>query len=242
MNNKDEILMELQDTSPILAQISRSNVFTVPEGYFENLGERLLVNALLNIPEGEAGNESNHSQQVPSGYFDQLSDSILSKIKNAEKAALAGDYPLLDSLKKENVYSVPEAYFENLSSGILAAIKPKAKIISFTKSIWWKYAAAAFFAGIMLVSAFFIFNSGSKQSSVYVAATQKYQTLKQINNGIATLPEDEIIQYLELNSRSTDNELLIKNVNTNDLPSEMDYLLDENALNGYLNKINFENQ
>lgn len=242
MHNKDEILMELKDTSPLLAQISRKNVFTVPEGYFENLGDRLLISILLSKRAGKVGNEFNHSQQVPPGYFDQLSDSILSKIKNAEKADLSGHFPLLDSLSKENVYTVPEAYFENVSSGILAVIKPKAKIISFTKSVWWKYAAAAIFAGIMLVSAFFIFNSGSKQTSVYVAATQKYQTLNQINNGIASLPEDEIIQYLELNSRSTDNELLLKEVDTNDLPSEMDYLLDENALNSYLNKINFQNQ
>ena len=245
MNIKDEILKELRETSPLLAQISRRNVFAVPVDYFEKLGERICLYTILNqnIKEVISG-EFNPSQQVPQGYFDQLSDSILSKIKGLEATELSVGFPLLDAISKENVYTIPEAYFENLSKSILVSLPqiPKAKVISFTKSAWWKYAAAAFFAGIMMISAFLIFNSGSKDTSVYLAATKKYNTINEIHTGIASLPEEEIIQYLEINSRSSDNDLLLKEMNTEDLPSEIDYLLDENALNNYLNTINFDTQ
>lgn len=245
MNNNDEILKEIREISPLLIQISRRNVFTVPESYFDNLGERICLYSIMNqnIKEGII-KETHDSQQVPQGYFDQLSGSILSKIKSLENTDLPGEFPVLAAINKKNVYTVPEGYFENLSKNILAALhqKPKAKIVSITKSTWWKYAAAAIFAGIMMISAFFIFNSGSKETSVYLAATQKYKTINQIHNGIASLPEEEIIQYLEINSRSSDNDLLINSLNTEDLPSEIDYLIDENALNNYLNKIDFDKQ
>jgi uncharacterized protein YihD (DUF1040 family) len=60
------------------------------------------------------------SQDVPAGYFEGLANTILNKIKAQEAAA---EYPLLNSISKENVYGVPQGYFESLAGNSLNSIK-----------------------------------------------------------------------------------------------------------------------
>ena len=239
MEKNNDILYELRDISPLLAEIPRINIQSVPFGYFHKLEERICINSIL--MQNETKEYFKHKKPgVPSGYFENLSDSILSKIKNDHNTESEEVYPLLESLKNKHVFKVPDGYFDDLSNQIIAGtrIKEEAKVISIGRNKWWKYAAAAIIAGILLISGLFIFKPDNNQVSRYLAASQQYQTATQIEDGIASLRDDDIVNYLETHGNITDNEILINNIDTDFLPAELDYLIDENTLHNYLIKIN----
>ena len=124
MENRIDILNELQALSPTIAAIEKVNVFTVPQGYFESL----LADILMGI---EAENGHTHSvsavTDVPAGYFDTLAGSILNKIKAQEideaDAAINTLSAELISIGSKNVFEVPDGYFDTLAGSILTKIK-----------------------------------------------------------------------------------------------------------------------
>jgi len=71
----------------------------------------------------------------------------------------------------------------------------------------------------------------------YVQNSFQYKTEEALNAGIAKLSDDDIIKYLEKNGNIMDNELLLNNIDVSEMPSQSDYLTDENTLNTYLDKI-----
>lgn len=125
MDNRIDILNELKALSPLLAGMEKVNVFTVPAGYFDMLGETVLMsvrednNSLL----GSITNQP--SMTVPQGYFESLADTILNKIKAAEAEApeLNELSPALYSIRNKNVFAVPPGYFELLADNILNKVK-----------------------------------------------------------------------------------------------------------------------
>ncbi|WP_121809138.1 hypothetical protein [Mucilaginibacter kameinonensis] len=90
-----------------LKQVSKTNPFTVPDGYFHELAQhittRIRLEGLKNYP--SAG------YTVPENYFDELNSNIRSRI-NIESAFGAGD----------SGFTVPENYFDELSSNIQSRI------------------------------------------------------------------------------------------------------------------------
>ncbi len=126
MKISQEILNELKEVSPLLAGFEKVNVFRVPDGYFNNLSERLSNFAILNTPNQFDLNKIN-IQKVPDGYFDSLSTNILAKIKKLYPETADEELQNLSStiysLKNENVFEVPNGYFDSLSTNILAKIK-----------------------------------------------------------------------------------------------------------------------
>lgn len=125
MDNRIDILNELTALSPLLASMEKVNVFTVPAGYFDRLGETVLMsvreetNSLL----GSITNQP--SMTVPQGYFESLADTILNKIKAAETEApeLNELSPALYSIRNKSVFAVPQDYFESLADTILNKVK-----------------------------------------------------------------------------------------------------------------------
>lgn len=241
MEKNNDILNELREISPVVADISRVNIQTVPTGYFDNLEERICINSLVH--QNETREYFNQEKPgVPAGYFEDLSDSILSKIKRVDTSELEESFPLLESLKNKNVFKVPEGYFDQLSEQVIAktGAKEGAKVISIGANKWWKYAAAAMIAGLMLISFFYIYNSGGNGVTHYLTATQQYQSSSQIADGIASLKDEDIVKYLETHGNITDNDLLLEYIDTDALPAELDYLTDDNTLEKYLEKINID--
>jgi hypothetical protein len=119
MEKDNEILNELQGLSPLIAAISKVNVFSVPDGYFDSISNTVLIT--LN-EDSSSGNISNLSipTDIPAGYFDNLSDAILNKIKKQE----AGELPaIFSSIKKDQLFQVPDNYFETLAGSILNKIR-----------------------------------------------------------------------------------------------------------------------
>ena len=253
MDKSHEILNELKGISPLLAGMEKINVYKVPEKYFDGLAEKITIYAFLN-QENRTDFNKNPGQQVPGKYFDTLSDQILSKVKKhaAESAneELQSLSPLLFSLKDKNVFTIPSGYFENVSNSIIQKLNRKpAKIVSISRAKWWKYAAAAVITAAIAISSLQIFNSSpdmQKDNSVvtestglpdYIKSSFQYKTPEQVDEGIASLSDDEIAKYLEKHGNIMDNETLIKEVDVNKLPDPTDYLTDDDALNNYLNTI-----
>jgi hypothetical protein len=247
MKKSTEILNELNDISPVLAKMEKVNVFSVPEEYFTGLEEKIATTVFLQQDKKTA------FQKVPDGYFDSLSNRILSKIKNEEESAaeeIKSISPALHYLKEENVFEAPQGYFDDLSSRILHKIhSEKGKVVSMRSGKkWWKYAAAAIVAGIIATFSLVFFNTQNKNTPAskiatsempaYMQLANQYKTTKEINQGIASLTDDEIASYLEKNTNILDVETLINNTDTKELPTPDEYLIDDNALNNYLQKIN----
>lgn len=122
--------------------------------------------------------EKNTGMNVPAGYFEQLEGDILSRISEEK---------LRQSVNSDG-FAVPPAYFEGLQAQILAAVnpqKPKETIIrKLIGSAGMKYAAAAC---VLFASVFMIKDS-----------------LLQSGNPLADIPEQELIQYLQLYGNTQD--------------------------------------
>ncbi|MGN6194360.1 MAG: hypothetical protein ACTHOB_05445 [Ginsengibacter sp.] len=236
MQKRTEITEELKDISPTLASMEKVNVFQVPEDYFSDFDAKILTTIFLQ-------DKKDNFQKVPEGYFNSLSDTILSKIKQEENQTASEEIkalsPALHYLKEERVFDVPENYFENLSNEILEKIKPsKPKVIAISSvKKWWKYAAAAVVAGVIAISSLQIFNHNSNSIPEMQIASE-YKTPEQLNQGISSLSDEEIVKYLENNGNILDEEAITKDMDTTELPSTEDYLTNENALNNFLNQIN----
>jgi hypothetical protein len=252
MPRKNEILQELTEISPFLCKIENSHLFAVPSQYFEQLPSKIW--ATIQKEEMLAEDEPFRFsaipaiiQDIPNNYFNTLSEKIFSNIQKDNVGEELSDFPLLVSLKGKNVFTVPQGYFENVAEGILTNITTgkEGKVVSINRgkvvsmhSTWWKAAAAAVIAGIIGVSSYFVVNNaGSQDQSTYVNSGNQYNTTEQVKVAIASLSDDEIADYLENHGNILDNDLLLKDINTQELPTTEDYLLDDNALNNYLNKI-----
>ncbi len=259
MNISEEILNELRSISPVLAEMEKINVFQVPESYFTNLDARIGAYVMLHDTSVTDNISKRNLQKIPEGYFDTLSDSILSKIKIAYPESAAEELqklsPTLFSLKTVNVFSVPNGYFESFENEISEKINKKepAKVISINKrSSWLKYAAAAVVTGAIAFSSLEIFKSTHNEnndlgnpSSVAVSETIKnsfqYKNTDDVNAGIAKLSDADIVRYLEKNGNVMDNATLLNDIDVSEMPDQTDYLQDANTLNTYLNKIGSKN-
>ena len=242
MENRTDILNELQALSPTVAALEKINVFTVPQGYFEYLSADILMGietekGLSNIASSEA--------DVPAGYFDTLAGSILAKIKATETEDTATEIralsPMLYSIQNENVYEVPQGYFENLSGTVLNTVNPQTKVVSMKRhtTAFFKYAVAAAFTGVMALGVFkFTGNSTEKiELPAYVTAGLQVQDVDQ---ELTKISDADIVKFLESGSTDVKAAYVANSIDENELPTEEDYLLDEKALDKYLNTINID--
>ena len=128
MENRIDILNELQGLSPTIAGLEKVNVFRVPLGYFESLSADILIGIET---ENGRNNSATSVTDVPAGYFETLAGSILNKIKaqdiekadaeiNTEINTLSAE---LIGMSHKNVFEVPQGYFDTLAGSILTKIK-----------------------------------------------------------------------------------------------------------------------
>jgi hypothetical protein len=244
MENKTDILNELQALSPTIAAIEKLNVFTVPQGYFEFLSPDILTGVWLE--NGMIADTVDASPaDVPTDYFDSLASSILTKIKAQEAEDVAteikGLSPMLYSIQNENVFEVPQSYFEHLSADVLNKVKQQPRVITMKRrtAIFFKYAVAAAFTGVMALGVFKFTASPNEKNDLpaYVAAGLQVQDVDQ---ELDAIPDAEIVKYLEAGGTDIKAALVANSVDKNELPSQEDYLLDDKALDKYLNSINLD--
>ena len=108
MNSDLTIQDELTALNSILAGIPNTNVYTVPDGYFE-----AMVKDLLHTVQQQTDIKAN--TDVPDGYFDGLAAVIMNKIKSGSALEEEAS-PVLLSLKNNRTYGVPQGYFDGLAN------------------------------------------------------------------------------------------------------------------------------
>jgi len=218
MTQRDNILQELNELGSQLAGSLPQNTYAVPAGYFEGLVAQV-INRIKAMESANAADELFHlspllsglSKQVPyavpTGYFDGLDQRMLQAVQASNDYQTAGEEtatlsPLLAGLKKEmsarpghsdGPYNVPQGYFENLVAGITTKEnKQEAKVISLTSRKWFRYAAAAVVAGVIMIAGFLIIDRGEKKQAGEIALNKVTKDVKKLND----TQKDELIDFL----------------------------------------------
>ncbi|MFX8585686.1 hypothetical protein ABTM35_19335, partial [Acinetobacter baumannii] len=75
MTPNQEILVEIQEVAPMLANLQYSSTYRVPENYFTTLADQIIEKAIS--PSSPVSNP----YVVPENYFQYLSSNILQKVK-----------------------------------------------------------------------------------------------------------------------------------------------------------------
>jgi len=138
---------------------------------------------------------------IPETYFDTLADSIIHKIRlsssNEVYEELSEIAPLLITVNRENVFSIPDNYFEKLSD--LVTTTPAIKVIPVGNKIrrWVTYAAAASVLFIVATTSYLYINMHNRDG----------ETLT-IEQRLARLKEQEIINYLKENDEITSGDIV----------------------------------
>jgi hypothetical protein len=214
MENKDWL-----NDYELLKQINPANPFTVPAGYFDNLGDRILSQKNLNdlknsnplsgftVPENyfeeltnniqsrivveSSLNSSNKDFTVPEGYFENLEQQIKSRILIEEAIG-----------EPDQHFSVPQGYFNQLNSDILS------KTVNFNNanrngivrrlfaSTAFKYATAACFA--------LAIGGGILLSEINSSANEHKNSF--LHKQLSNVPVDDIKNYLQLNVDAGDTQ------------------------------------
>lgn len=227
MKRNADIQNELTEISPQLAGMEPVNVFSVPEGYFNNFPEECLT--LVQV--SPALPQTTTPQRVPEGYFDNLASQILSKIRSADT-----ELPAFG--KVDHPFTVPAQYFETLPSIILQQVQP-ARVVQM-KSSFFRYAAAAVITGILGLS---LFNQLGKENVVEPAVVSYAQNeipVKEdaIDKALESINDEEIVDYLATRGQDVNAALVASVIDENNLPASEDYLLDENTLKEFLTENN----
>ncbi len=232
MIRSKDILQELEDISPVVAQLNPMAPYQVPEVYFDTLSSVIMAriaaggqeeNSLLQV----AGKQM--PQDVPAGYFENLADDILSKINTKQEQSVNDELnelsPVLAAVSKTNVYEVPAGYFDGVAATVAAQTTTATKVVSiFSRKLLMRYAAAAVvFTMIAFGISFFMNNKTTVIDTAHIIPPQ---TEKQFNNELATLSDDAIISYLEMTSDVKDVEKISESIDQSKLPEETDYMDD----------------
>lgn len=233
MTQKDNILQELNELGSQLAGHQPSTTYAVPAGYFEGLIEQVMrrIRALEAVAAAEELEHlspvlSKLSKQmpyeVPAGYFDNIAERMVLATKDdlAASEETASISPLLGSLKKEMPYSVPAGYFENLAGNIAAKESAtQAKVISITRSSWFRYAAAAVVTGIVFLAGFLVFNKADEQQAGSKVFTKVSKDVKKLND----TQKDDLLDFLDAGMNGTET----AQVNTDNKSKEIKQLLQD---------------
>lgn len=179
--------------APRLVATGKRNPYAVPADYFNEMQQQLLSGIKL---ERLYGTNSAEIFEVPDQYFEELEDHIINSIKT-------------DQSVKQDGFTVPEGYFNTLQSSIKLKIAnpTDTKEVKVRRLIpsWLSYAAAA----CLLISV-------TTGIYLYQKPTSTLETK------LAYISDDEIIDYLLINSDSGDLPAIIDNLNsTTEVNSEL---------------------
>ncbi len=186
-----------KEEAPTLAEISVREVFSVPNGYFNDLNSQISSRIYLEKLKAEA---ANYGFEVPHLYFEGLVESIETKT-------------LLETLKTTGQeYNVPVNYFKQSKAAIVAkttGVGQKSKIVRLWHSKLLKYASAACFVIVAGLGVYF--NQAPTVQHVNNADMATEQILFDID-------EDVIIEHIsapEINKVSNDQTALENYILTN---------------------------
>jgi hypothetical protein len=249
MYQPSNILIELQELSPAVADIARVNVFKVPDGYFDSFsGHTLLLAQAAYLKE----ENPIKVHTVPEGYFDSLADSILNKIKNESIWSVANETKeiseLVAGIGNRNVFIVPKQYFDRLTTELSQKVTTKSKVVSMkSRFTSFRYAAAAVLTGLIGLSIFFMLNKNNstiKPSSETIAVMNRADQIIKTNSfdkELENISDAAIVQFLESKGQNVEAALVASLDDEKNLPNAVDYLINENTLDEVLKTLDLNN-
>ncbi|HAL82888.1 MAG TPA: hypothetical protein DCO83_12150 [Mucilaginibacter sp.] len=213
MENKDWL-----NDYKALKQVNPLNPFTVPHGYFDDLGDRIA--ALKNLEELKVNSPSD-GFAAPGNYFDELTANIQSRIaleevygENAGFTVPDGYFENLGQQIQSRIaveealgdasgnFTVPEGYFSRLNSNILdktvntATANHSGIVRRMFTSVAFKYATAASF--VLVIGGGILLNELT--DPVYIHNNSF------LHKQMSGVPVDEIKNYLQLNEDAGDTQ------------------------------------
>jgi hypothetical protein len=237
MDTRKHIYDELKEINSLLPLDKGTEVYAVPEGYFEGFAASVLQkiknrqidnvsDELTSLSPLLAGISKKMPFAVPENYFSENTESL---------PGLITEDSLPDMLQndKQMPYTVPTNYFKNLPDVILKRVNPKeAKVISINSARkWMRYAAAAIITGVIVISSVLYFG---KNQSIDPASQPQEWVAKQLKN-IPDKELDEFINTTTVNSTAiaraeVSEKTEVRNL-LKDIPDmELDKFLDEVAI------------
>lgn len=252
-----DILMGIETEYGSISNTSRVvSAAEIPTGYFDTLADSILTKIKAQDAEDAAVEinalspvlfsiKNETTFETPQGYFDSLADNVLQKIKTQDVVDAATEIralsPMLYSIQNENVFEVPQGYFEGLSESVLNTVSPQTKVVSMKRrtTTFFKYAVAAAFTGVMALGVFKFTGSSTEKIELpdYVTAGLQVQNVDQ---ELAQISDTDIVKFLEATGTDVKAAIVANSIDENELPNQEDYLLDEKALDKYLNSINMD--
>jgi hypothetical protein len=132
MARKEEIGVELEAISKVVAGLPADLPYTVPSGYFQQFPEQMLE--LIQRSEGKLEETPSlwlsglrdTPLEAPAGYFTGLAERMLAHVLNAENESeeKGADFPpILIGLREKATLRTPEGYFDHLPEKLLAIVK-----------------------------------------------------------------------------------------------------------------------
>jgi hypothetical protein len=237
MDIREEILKEISELSPVVANIPKRNPFSVPEGYFDQFSDSVLAKIAINqVLKKSPGLPF----EVPSGYFEGLADNILTRIKSGDaeksdhspeiRSELESIAPLLNRISRTNLYSVPPGYFDTLSPAAFRSRTSghQAKITGFRT--FYLAAAAAVIGFLIIGGGIFLRNHTGKVLKNGNGITARVD----IQDSLAGLSDTAIESYLNAQPTAFDLALPAQNVSDPDVNDLLNSTSDE-AIRQYLN-------
>ncbi|MGB4774473.1 MAG: hypothetical protein WBP45_04835 [Daejeonella sp.] len=197
----------IKKDAPTLATMSKKNPFNIPVNYFENLTNN--INAKITVENFRFTDLEEFD--IPEGYFEQLPAQIETQI-TLDK---------IKSISANHGFTLPEKYFENLEQRIISqtiannnSIKPKQQRLI---SSWINYAAAACI--ILAVGISILWNNQNKS----------------IDQQMAAIPDQEIIDYLQSETDIADTPAIIENLGNSTNAIELNENISAKELEQYIN-------
>lgn len=129
MENRNTILQELQEISPVVAALGNIHPYKASPLYFETLPDEVInrIKATEQTALPFMASERTHPFTTPPEYFESLSNHILNRIHalhaSSPKEELEALSPLLVHIDKTPPFNSPGGFFEELPSDVLAGVQ-----------------------------------------------------------------------------------------------------------------------
>lgn len=192
MKQRIEIAAELKEIDPAMAQWPFHMPYSVPDGYFNQLTEKILEQAATELLVAKQ-----ELYTVPANYFNQLPDTILAAIRKQEvEEELETMAPVLNRVTKQMPYtrtSLPELNIEAMLEQAKIHETPVVRMPALKTRKWLQYAAAAIATGIILLTAF-LYN-GNKNEVIDPTTLASYVQMD-VSHEMTRLSEEELNTYL----------------------------------------------
>jgi hypothetical protein len=246
MTHNNAILQELENLGPSLIPLQKIQVYSVPEGFFAGSSEQVLTR--VRMENSQILPSPVDVMSVPEGYFQHFADSVLKKIKTEGDISAAEEIkelsPALSAAGNDNVFTVPFSYFRDLPDQLAKHVNqaPAKVVVMKTRSSFARYAAAAVITGLLGLTTFSLFNNKSENETVNATALAMVDAKKIIQTNsfdrvMETVSDEEIVGFLQSEGQDVEAALVASSMDSKELPSADDYIINENTLNNYLKSL-----